>query len=200
MVLGTDGYAEAAQRLLGTRLPFPEVHAPYLHLIPTRPSRLLDIGAGAGHDAAWLAQQGHEVVAAEPTAALLEGAIRLHGRSRITWIADALPRLDAVTALGRRFAFCLVSGVWMHLDAAEREEAMPRVAALLEPGGTLALSLRHGPVPTGRRMFEVGAAETIALARASGLEALVTTTRASIQPGNRDAGVTWTILAFGRAG
>ena len=31
---------------------------------------------------------------------------------------------------------------------------MARVAPLVRPGGLMALSLRHGPVPAGRRMFE----------------------------------------------
>jgi hypothetical protein len=29
-------------------------------------------------------------------------------------------------------------------------------------GGIVIMSLRHGPIPTGRRMFEVSAEETIA--------------------------------------
>ena len=37
---------------------------------------------------------------------------------------------------------------------------MGRVAGLLRPGGLMTLLLRHGPVPQGRRMFEVSAAET----------------------------------------
>lgn len=195
-VPGAAGYAEAAPRLLDRRLAFDEVHAPYLHLLPAPPSCILDIGSGPGHDAATLAAMGHRVVAVEPEPDLLGGAIALHGESHITWIADALPRLDAVAALGRRYDFILMSGVWMHLDETERREAMPRVAALLTPGGVLALSLRHGPVPAGRLMFEVGGGETIALARTCGLVPVVEARRDSIQPGNRAAGVTWTILAF----
>lgn len=198
-VAGAAGYAEAAPGLLRKRLDFAAVHAPYLHLFPTRPSRVLDIGAGPGHDAAMLAGMGHDVVAVEPVAALRQGAIDLHGESRVTWLADALPRLDAISALGRRFDFVLMSGVWMHLDEAERREAMPRVAALLRPPGILALSLRHGPVPAGRRMFEVSGRETVALARACGLTLLLEEERDSIQPANRAAGVGWTFLAFMRA-
>ena len=196
---GTEGYAEAAARLLRTRLPFEDVHAPILHLIPRAPSRVLDIGSGPGHDAARLAAMGHSVVAAEPTPAWLRGASDLHGKNGIRWVEDGLPELGAVRSLGLRYALVLMTGVWMHLDEEERRDAMPRVASLIEPAGTLALSLRHGPVPAGRRMFEVGGAETVELARRCGLHLLVEVKgRESIQPANRAAGVTWTVLAFTR--
>ena len=42
--------------------------------LPTRPLRVLDIGAGLGHMSLWLAQQGHEVTLAEPAEPMLEGA------------------------------------------------------------------------------------------------------------------------------
>jgi hypothetical protein len=48
MISGTEGYAEAASCLLSTRLAFDEVHEPIKHLIPTGPSRILDIGTASG--------------------------------------------------------------------------------------------------------------------------------------------------------
>jgi hypothetical protein len=62
----------------------------------------------------------------------------------------------------------------MHLDAHQRERAMPRVASLLSSGGTMSLTLRHGPVPPGRRMFEVSGDETTRLAQAEGLRLVLT--------------------------
>jgi len=38
------------------------------------PLRILDIGAGLGHISLWLAQQGHQLVLAEPSTAMLEQA------------------------------------------------------------------------------------------------------------------------------
>jgi hypothetical protein len=73
---------------------------------------------------------------------------------------------------------------------------MPAVASLVAPGGVLMLSLRHGPVPEGRRMFEVTAEETIALAAREGLTCLVNAVTASTQASN--ANVTWSRLAFRR--
>jgi len=75
-----------------------------------------------------------------------------------------------------------------------RERAMPRVARLLRPGGVMILSLRHGPVPPGRRMFEVSVEEMTRAAEAEGLERVLHLER---KDGlfNR-AEVSWTRLAF----
>ena len=42
--------------------------------LPDRPLRILDIGAGLGHMALWLAERGHQVTLAEPAAPMLDGA------------------------------------------------------------------------------------------------------------------------------
>jgi hypothetical protein len=88
----------------------------------------------------------------------------------------------------------------MHLDEDERGRAMPNVFSLLRDGGMLIMSLRHGPVPRGRRMFEVSAQETIALAQRESLRPVLNLGTESVQPGNREAGVTWTRLAFVKDG
>ncbi len=68
------------------------------------------------------------------------------------------------------------------------------VATLLRPGGVVLFSVRHGPVPPGRVMFEVPTEETIDLAAASGLRLLL---RLDDQPGAYgDTDVTWTKLVF----
>ena len=199
---GTQGYAEQAAELIPQyeSISFAAHHAVELHLLPTLPGRILDIGAGTGLDAAWFAEQGHSVLAVEPTAEFRTAAMRLHPSPLIEWLDDALPNLDAVMGRGQRFDVVMLSAVWMHLDEAERGIAMPRVVSLLAPGGVMVLSLRHGPVPAGRRMFAVSGEETIALARQHGLGVVQNTNTESLQPGNRAAGVTWTRLAFKRAG
>ena len=131
---------------------------------PTTPCHVIDIGAGTGRDAAAFAERGHSVTAVEPTPELRAEAERLHARWSITWIDDSLPDLDRVHALGERYDVVMLTAVWMHLDAGQRERAMARVASLVRPGGLMALSLRHGPVPVGRRMFDVSTAETCKLA------------------------------------
>jgi SAM-dependent methyltransferase len=197
-VSGTEGYAEAAPMLLRRRtLSFAEVHRPVLHLLPTARRRVLDVGSGPGCDAAAFAAMGHEVVAVEPTDQLRMAAMAMYPSPSIEWVDDALPDLPSVP---RSYAFDLVmaTAVWMHLDPGERRRAMPRLAASAIRGGLLIMSLRHGPVPAGRRMFEVSADETIALASGHGMAPILNLTADSVQEANRRAGVTWTWLAFAK--
>jgi SAM-dependent methyltransferase len=176
-----------------------EHHRPELHLLPTISSRILDIGAGTGVDAAWLAAQGHSVLAVEPTAEFRAAAMERHPSSLIEWLDDSLPELKLVFSRQQLFDTIMLSAVWMHLDALERRTGMPRLASLLAPGGVIVLSLRHGPVPGGRRMFQVSGEETIELARQHGLRPILNVQTESIQALNRADGVTWTRLAFRRS-
>jgi SAM-dependent methyltransferase len=199
-VSGTEGYAEEADRLMASyeALAFADVHAHVLHLIPQAPSRVLDVGAGTGRDAAAFAAMGHSVVAVEPTEALRGRAATLHPSERIEWLDDSLPELGQVRARGDTFDLVMLTAVWMHLNANQRAVAMPVVASMVREGGTLILALRHGPVPPGRRMFDVSAEETIALAGVQGLRTELCLHLPSIQSANQRAGVSWTRLAFRR--
>ncbi len=195
-VSGTEGYAEAAAALLSRRLSFADVHKPVLHLMPDAPCQVLDIGSGPGHDAAFLAEMGHWVVAVEPTDELRISAKALYPSPCIEWIDDSLPNLDALSARPETFDLVMLTAVWMHLDEPQRQQAMPKVASLMRVGGVMIMSLRHGPVPQGRRMFEVSGEETTELARAQGLAQVLDLRTGSVQEANRRAGVTWTRLAF----
>jgi SAM-dependent methyltransferase len=193
-----QGYAREADSLVGKweKISFTELHQPVLHLIPAFPCSVLDIGAGTGRDAAYLAAMGHRVVALEPTDELRKFAMARHPSPRIEWLDDGLPELTAIMGRRQTFDLVMLTAVWMHLDAQQRRCAMPKLASMIRIGGTMILSLRHGPVPTGRHMFDVGAEETIALAQAQQLRAVLHLLTPSIQPANRAAGVTWTRLAF----
>src|SRR5690242_18590691 len=100
MIPGTQGYAENATELISRNeeLAFPYKHEHVMHLLPSSPVDALDIGAGTGADAAWLASQGHRVLAVEPTAEFRAFGIANHRSPLITWVDDALPLLSAVTA------------------------------------------------------------------------------------------------------
>ena len=190
---GTDGY-EAEAPVLVERyeaLQFDQVHASILHLLPSTPSRVLDIGAGTGRDAAAMAALGHHVVAVEPTEALRQAAMKRHADAPIIWIDDGLPGLDLVRARGDLFDIIMLTAVWMHLDADERKRAMAALSALLAPRGLAVFMLRHGPVPAGRRMFDVTWEETAALGAHYGLEARFAALQPSLSSGNWQAGVTW---------
>lgn len=195
---GTEGYAEEADALVAQyeSLRFADLHKHVLHLVPAAPCRVLDIGAGTGRDAAAFAAMGHAVVAVEPTAELRAKAAALHPSPRIEWLDDGLPELARLAGRGGRFDVVMLTAVWMHLDAGQRARAMPRVARLVRGGGVAIFSLRHGPVPPGRRMFDVSAEETAALAAAAGMGLALRLDGQADTFGR--PGVGWTRLAFSK--
>ncbi|MBI1771609.1 MAG: methyltransferase domain-containing protein [Burkholderiales bacterium] len=200
-ISGTEGYAETAAYLVKQwqEISFEEHHAMVLHLLPTAPSQVLDIGSGIGKDAAAFAAMGHSVVAVEPMQELRLPGIALHDAQGIIWLDDSLPDLSRLCAMNQTFDLIMLSAVWMHLDAAQRQRAMPRLAELMNASATLILSLRHGPVPAGRRMFDVSVEETIELAATQNLLPILNVQTASVQKLNQQSGVTWTRLAFRRS-
>lgn len=142
----------------------------FADLLPAGPDRLaLDIGAGSGRDAAWFAELGFEVVAAEPAKGFREVGKRLRSGSEVRWIDDRLPALAATHQLGLSFDVVLLSAVWQHVAPDDRRRAFRKLAALLKPRGLLIIVLRFGPAPPGRPMFDVSVGEIEALAREHGL-------------------------------
>ncbi|MFE4517006.1 class I SAM-dependent methyltransferase [Kitasatospora sp. NPDC056783] len=194
---GTAGYGEAADELAVQyeSVSFAEVHRDLHHLYPVEPGAVLDIGAGTGRDAAALAALGHRVVAVEPTPELRAVGERLHAGRGIRWVADALPELPLLVSEGERYDLVLLTAVWMHLAPEERPPAMAALARLLAPGGRLALTIRHGPVPPGRRMFDLPPEPTIDLAAAHGLRLRHRAARPDL---HGRGGVHWTALLFER--
>lgn len=195
-IAGTEGYAAEAPALLRRYegIDFEALHRQVAHLFPAPLAEVLDIGAGTARDAAAFAALGHRVTAVEPVAELRDGAAALHPSPAIRWLADSLPDLAALQ--DRRFDLVMLTAVWMHLDPEGRRRGMPRLAALLRPGGRLLLSLRHGPVPPGRRMFAVAPEEVRQTAEAAGLKLLLAETSPSLLPGKPD--ISWSRLGFER--
>lgn len=192
------GYAEDAIRLIPKfeGLSSEDLYAPLVHLLPPPGARVLDLGAGSGRDAAWLAARGCTVLAVEPVPEFVAAGRRLHPELR--WLEDALPGLERVRALEETFDFVLLSGVWHHLDPDQRRISLPRIAALLDLGGRLLLTLRHGPCPAGRPGFPESLPGLIELAAASGLRLVSQDSHASVQAWNRERGVRWDDLVFER--
>ena len=197
-VRGTAGYAQNAAELAARydALSFEAVHGAVLHLVPGPPARVLDVGAGSGRDAAYLARRGLDVVAVEPVDALRSWARRHHRDVTIEWVDDALPELRSLAHRREHFDLIMMTAVWMHLDGVERPRAMQVVASLLSRGGALVISLRHGPPPGDRVMHDVSASETIGLATSVGLALELELATPSTGDANKLAGVSWTRLAF----
>ena len=112
------------------------------HLKGRKPGFACDIGAGTGRDANWLAEQGWEVLAVEPSDLREQGEEK--SDPRVTWLDDTLPDLRKLRALGRRFDLILLRSVWMHVPRSSQERAFRILTELLNPSGLLVISLRHG--------------------------------------------------------
>jgi SAM-dependent methyltransferase len=164
-------YEQHATRLVTQyeSLSFEDVHADLIGILPAPGSTVLDIGAGSGRDAAWLAAKGYDVVAVEPSEAMLAHARAKHTSSRIQWLSDSLPDLAKVRRLGLSFDLILLSAVWMHIPPSDRQRALRKLATLLAPKGRIAISLRLGAPDTERAMHEVSLPELAGLAQQFGL-------------------------------
>ncbi|NOR63838.1 MAG: methyltransferase domain-containing protein [Rhodobacteraceae bacterium] len=190
-----EGYAAAAKTL---RPRYDAIdpalyYAAVLAHFPQKPSQILDIGAGTGRDAAWLAGLGHEVLAVEPVAAFRVG-------KALTWLDDRLPDLRKTRALGRTFDFILMNAVFQHVKPAARAAALRNIAGLLAQGGRIVLSLRHGPSAETRRAYPFKTGEVDKLAAACGLATLFQCKRRTVGAANKAAGVRWEFMVLGWAG
>jgi SAM-dependent methyltransferase len=177
-------------------LPPEQIYAAVLDLLPREPARIADIGAGTGRDAAWLAEQGHRVLAVEPVREFREAGVALHG-DRIEWLDDQLPELSKLQQHGP-FDLVMLCAVWHHLDTAGRARAIPGLAQATAPGGQLILSLRHDPTPD-RGTFPAPPEEAIELASAAGFALTRQAETESVHPVSRANGVRWTWLVLTRA-
>ena len=157
---------EAVERY--ERADSARLHAWVEDFLPQERAAVLDVGAGSGRDAAWLASKGHDVVAIEPAAAMRKEARRRHPQANIQWQSDRLPELQTITRTGLSFDFILLSAVWMHVAPRNRRRAFRKLTNLLKPGGALAISLRHGPAEPDRGMHEAAPEEIEKLAREHG--------------------------------
>lgn len=193
-----DGYESASASLVPRfeGISPDALYAPVRDFLPKNPSRIIDLGAGTGRDAAWFAGRGHHVVAVEPVNAFRTAGRALHCCPRIEWADDSLPLLERVLARGEVFDFVLLSGVWQHLDDGQRQAALPRIRTLTASGGCVVVSVRHGPGAAARPVFAARPADAIAWAVRQGFRFVFETSADSVQSRNRAHGVTWTWLVF----
>jgi SAM-dependent methyltransferase len=192
-----DGYANDADSLIPAfeAIPSETLWAPVIELFPSA-GTVVDIGAGTGRDAGWLASKGFSIVAVEPTASLREAASRLHSSGRIEWVDDSLPALSIVLKANQRFDLILMNAVWQHVLPEDRPTAWDSLRRLAAPASRLILSVRHGPGAPNRETFPASDDVTIEQAQSVGFVLCKRRSAASIQERNRAAGVNWTWLAF----
>ncbi|NRB39195.1 MAG: class I SAM-dependent methyltransferase [Pseudomonadales bacterium] len=135
-----DFYTRNAQALITQyqSLNPEQVHSTWLKHLPKTPSLALDIGAGSGRDALWLAEKGWLVTAIEPNKALRQ-SIPQH--PCIQTLNDHLPFLP--DAPRQQYQLILVSAVWMHLTQPQQQQALIRLQKLLSPKGMIIITWRN---------------------------------------------------------
>ena len=143
--------------------------------------RILDIGAGAGGDLAFLVAEGHQAYGMEPVAEMREEAVRAHpeleGRVFEGSLPDGLPDL---AGLGGPFDGVVCAAVLQHLPRAALFDAVFSLRRLLRPGGRVLASIptrrddidEEGRDPFGRYFSGVQAGELELLFQRAGFRTL----------------------------
>lgn len=179
----SENAAELAKQYLSKT--FDEVHESWSKFLPSiieNPNaRILDLGAGSGRDAKYLAalaakthtsENNIQIIAAEPATELSIIGKKTTQGLKVKWLEDSLPALSNVTKQEISFDLILLSAVWMHIPPSDRARSIRKLANLLKPGGKLVISLRHGQTDEEceqRKMHHICAEELKRLATDVGL-------------------------------
>lgn len=107
-------------------------------ILPQQPLRILDIGAGLGHISLWLAQQGHHLTLAEPSAPMLEQARATFAAQGVTAEFLHCDWQQLVTRQPQPFDLVLCHAVLEWL--AEPAALLDCLHTLVKPGGWLSLA------------------------------------------------------------
>ncbi|MCG8381038.1 MAG: class I SAM-dependent methyltransferase [Gammaproteobacteria bacterium] len=163
MVAGTEGYENYILRFIESsqNLDFNEVCKDFIAFLPSKPAYVLDVGSGAGQNAASLAAQGFTVTAVEPMPEFVDAAKKTYKGSPVKWLSGSLPDISCLSSDSGQFDFVLIDGVWHHLEKAEREMAVMRLSALIKQGGKCAISLRNGPAGMGSKVYPTDSKITV---------------------------------------
>jgi 2-polyprenyl-3-methyl-5-hydroxy-6-metoxy-1,4-benzoquinol methylase len=147
-----EGYAVAAPEPIDrfNAVSSSELFKPLIDLLPLSRVRVIDIGAGPGRDAAWLASMGHTILAVEPVKKFRDGGMAAHLLSNVDWIDDRLPDLVETKRRGQ-FDLVVPSAVWQHLDDRQRLVAVRSLAEVTTPAGLVIMPLVTGRAPRKNR-------------------------------------------------
>jgi SAM-dependent methyltransferase len=108
------------------------------------PGDALDIGAGEGADAVWLAERGWQVTAVDLSdVALQRAALHAAGRGNDVAGRIAWRQADITGWAPPASSYDLVSSQFMHLPSAQRPSLFAALAAAVRPGGTLLVAGHH---------------------------------------------------------
>ncbi|MGB2741950.1 MAG: methyltransferase domain-containing protein [Cognaticolwellia sp.] len=193
-----DGYVEDASLLIQSfeAISSPDLLSHILGFIPHSNDRVIEIGAGTGRDAAWLASKGLSVLAVEPVSEFRAAGQYLHPSPLIEWLNDSLPALAKTMQRKQSYQLALLISVWQHIPKDEKLVSLSNLYSILEEKGRLIISVRNGPGAKNRKCYPTSAEETIKLAQLSGFELIFRCNASSSQESNKKSNVTWTWLVF----
>jgi len=101
-------------------------------LVSDKPKRVLELGAGTGKLTARLIELNHDVIAADPSPAMLkELSAHASGAHLVRATAESIPLQTSSVDM-------VVAAQCLHLI--DHERAMPEIARVLRPGGSLLVS------------------------------------------------------------
>ncbi|TBU81235.1 SAM-dependent methyltransferase [Pseudomonas daroniae] len=106
--------------------------------LPERPLRVLDVGAGLGHMALWLAERGHQVTLAEPAEPMLAGARERFAAAGVAATFIHAPWQELPERFDAPFDLVICHAVLEWL--AEPAAILPALHGLTAPDGWLSLA------------------------------------------------------------
>ncbi len=143
--------------------------------------RILDVGAGAGADLAWLVSEGYQAYGMEPVAEMRAEAVRAHPELSGRLVEGSLPDdLPELAGLGGPFDGVICAAMLQHLPRADLFDAVFSLRRLLRPGGRVLASIptrrtdidEEGRDPFGRLFSGVQAGELDLLFQRAGFRTL----------------------------
>jgi 2-polyprenyl-3-methyl-5-hydroxy-6-metoxy-1,4-benzoquinol methylase len=172
---GTKGYERFIPLFIeaSQALDFHKVCKSFIEFLPSPSANVLDVGSGAGQNAAALALLGFNVTATEPMPEFLNAARNTYKNVPVKWLSDSLPHLSNLGSDAGLFDFILIDGVWRHLNEAEREQAVIRLSTIIRVKGKCAISLRNGPAGMGTCVYPTEATHTIESFKKYGFECIL---------------------------
>jgi len=193
-----NGYAEDASFLIESfeEISSSDLLAHVSDFIPNSKCKVIEIGAGTGRDAAWLASKGLDVLAVEPVSEFRKAGKSLHPSQQIEWLNDFLPSLPGVLQRNELYELAILVSVWQHIPKEEKLASLVNLHSILIKNANLIISVRNGPGSIKRKCYPTSAKETTDLAQQCGFKLISSQNTESIQVSNQKANVTWTWLIF----
>lgn len=125
--------------------------------------KVLDLGAGIGREALGLAEMGLDVVSVEPSIEFFNiGKDKTSSFDNVVWFNGTIQGIRDIPYFrsgNNKFDFIILNAVWMHIPPEDRTATFNMISNLLNPGGKVMITLRHGKNNDSRDMHRVSVDE-----------------------------------------